>query len=79
MEFYDELAEYALGWLGWSEQQAMAADVNAILVGYSGKVSMLRAVFGGSEDAEQPERLEPMTPDKLQGVFGQAIVAELPP
>jgi len=61
----------ALGWLGWSEQQASTADVNAILVGYSGKTAMLRAVFG-SDEQEAPEKLEPMTPDKLRGLFGSS-------
>lgn len=60
-----------MGWLGWSEQQAMVADVNAILVGYAGKIAMLRAVFGG-DDPEEPEVLEPMTAERLRGVFGGA-------
>ena len=47
----------------------MSADVNAILVGYAGKTAMLRAIFG-SEEQEAPEKLEPMTPDRLRSVFG---------
>jgi hypothetical protein len=44
------LAEWALGWLGWSEDQALAADVNAILVGFAGKQAMLAAIFGTADD-----------------------------
>jgi hypothetical protein len=69
------LAEYALGWLGWSEKQALSADVNAILVGYTGKMAMLKAVFGGEDEAEEPEKLEPMTADAFRGVFGAAAPA----
>jgi hypothetical protein len=62
------LAEQALGWLGWTEEQAMSADVNTIEVGMRGKVAMLRAVFGGAEETAPPE-LPTLTPDILSSVL----------
>src|SRR5690606_10932068 len=44
VEFYDQLAEIALGWLGWTEEQALAADVNAIQVAYEGRLDMFEFV-----------------------------------
>jgi hypothetical protein len=56
-----------LGWLGWSEEQALSADVNAILVGYRGKVDMLTAIFGSADD-EPAEHLPVFTPDAMRGL-----------
>lgn len=48
------MAEDALGWLGWSEEQAMRADVNTIQVAMRGRVRMLKAIFGSGEDEDAP-------------------------
>jgi hypothetical protein len=63
------MAEYALGWLGWTEPEAMAADVNAIAVAMKGRFAMLRAVFGGEEEEEPLATLKP-------GVMGSAFSAK---
>lgn len=39
-----------MGWLGWTEEQALSSDVNAIEVGMRGKVAMLQAIFGSGKD-----------------------------
>lgn len=62
------MAEQALGWLGWTEEQALAADVNTIAVGMRGKIAMLRAVFGGTDDTP-PAELPTLTPDILSAVL----------
>lgn len=49
-----------MGWLGWSPDQALDADVNAIIVAHRGRVAMLNAVFGGGDDAPT-EKLSPQT------------------
>lgn len=62
-----------MGWLGWSEEQAMSADVNAIEVGMRGKVAMLKAIFGGGEDGSgapaRPISDRPMTPALFDALF----------
>lgn len=55
------MAEYALGWLGWSEEQALSADVNAIIVGMNGRWAMLDAVFGSDEASPDPANLPEAT------------------
>jgi len=43
-EYYRELTKYALGWLGWTERQALAADINSIQLAIEGKVEMLKLI-----------------------------------
>lgn len=63
-----------MGWLGWTEADALSADVNTIQVAMRGKVAMLRAIFGGG-DAEQqapsgPETsARPMSPKLFDALF----------
>lgn len=45
----------ATGWLGWSEDQALDADMTSIVLAYEGKVEMLKAVFGSSDDKKPPK------------------------
>lgn len=52
-----------MGWLGWTEPEAMAADVNAIEVAMRGRWAMLEAVFGGGGASSHPTvNSRPMTP-----------------
>ncbi|RVD66407.1 hypothetical protein [Mesorhizobium sp. M7A.F.Ca.ET.027.03.2.1] len=60
----------AIGWLGWSEEQALASDVNAIMVGYEGRCDMLRSIFGGGEERPPPP-LPVMTPSVLKAMFSK--------
>ncbi len=62
-----------MGWLGWTEEQALAADVNAIVVAHRGRVAMLKAVFGSSEEAPGDKHLRSesiITPALYDAVFG---------
>jgi hypothetical protein len=43
----------------------LAADVNAIAIGYRGRIDMLRRCFGGEEEQEPA----PFTPDAFRSVF----------
>lgn len=56
-----------MGWLGWSEEQTLSADVNTIVVAMRGRVAMLQAVFGGGKD-DPPAST--MTPELFDDVFG---------
>jgi hypothetical protein len=40
----------AIGWLGLSENEAETMDMNNIVLGYEGKLDMLKACFGSSDD-----------------------------
>jgi len=65
------MAEYALGWLGWSEDAALGADVNAIIVGMNGRAAMLRAMFGGEEPAAPAATTtaRPLSPELFDALF----------
>jgi hypothetical protein len=62
-----------MGWMGWSEEQALRSDVNAIQVAYEGRCDMLKAIFGG-EDDDEPRTGDkagpPMTPELFDAMFG---------
>lgn len=83
VDYFDQLAEIALGWLGWTEEQALASDVNAIVVAYGGRTDMLRWIFGSSEDEDNPapapqttaEKKAPqtVTPTLFKALFGHKI------
>lgn len=78
VEYYDGLAEIALGWLGWSEEQALRADVNAIQVGFDGKVDMFRFI-GYVAKVDEPAKpqapqapLPKMNPRLFSAMFGRS-------
>lgn len=56
-----------MGWLGWTEDQALAADVNAIEVAMRGKVTMLRAIYGAADENEPA-----VLPEATAGMFSRA-------
>ncbi|TPK42311.1 MULTISPECIES: hypothetical protein [unclassified Mesorhizobium] len=63
-----------MGWLGWTEDQALNADVNAILIGLNGRGDMidsiLRAVFGGRDEPEVEDTEEAeMTEARFDAMF----------
>jgi hypothetical protein len=67
----DELAEIALGWMGWSEEVALSTDVNAIIVAKEGRNGMLRAMFGTSVEEEPVvEEKAAMSPALFGAIFG---------
>lgn len=64
-----------MGWLGWTEHQALATDVNAIAVAYEGRVDMLKAIFGdGSKPAGDKPKASShkMSPALFDALFGGA-------
>lgn len=42
-----------MGWLGWSEREAMEADVNAIEIAMEGKMEMIKFAFFGKNPFEK--------------------------
>lgn len=55
-----------MGWLGWSEPIAMAADVNSISLALEGRGSLLKSIFGSGEDKSAPRRR--MTQDRWRSI-----------
>lgn len=45
--------------MGWSFEELMNTDMNAIHAGFRGKVKMLQAAFGGSDDKEKGKKKKP--------------------
>lgn len=45
-----------MGWLGWTPDQAMGADVNAIIIALEGRHEMLGAIFGTKEKPGESKR-----------------------
>lgn len=43
-----------MGWLGWTQEQAMRADVNAIEIAMEGRIDMLRTVWGSKKEKKPP-------------------------
>ncbi len=73
-ELCDEMAGIAMGWLGWSPETALGADMNAIRVAYDGRIDMLKACFGGGDDkpaSTAPQvQSRPLTPALFDALFG---------
>jgi hypothetical protein len=59
----------ALGWLGWSPELAMTADLNAIELAYLGRLDMLKAIFGSGDTASKDQY------DKLELPTGEVLDA----
>jgi hypothetical protein len=49
---FTDLFEFATGWLGWTPETAWAATPAEIIIARKGHFSMLRAIHGNGEDAE---------------------------
>ncbi|MER8925781.1 hypothetical protein [Mesorhizobium sp. M0859] len=61
--------------MGWSEEQALKSDVNAIEIAYLGRLQMLRSIFGGGEDepeTKKPDRQAISTGAQFDAMFGVA-------
>lgn len=58
------------GWLGWSEQETLDTSIPTILLAYEGRVEMLKACFGGSDEPE-PEKRKPneASPEQVRSLF----------
>lgn len=41
-----------MGWLGWTPEAALAADVNLILLALEGREDMLKAIFGDASEGK---------------------------
>lgn len=52
-----------MGWLGWTEEQTLHADMNAIVLAYEGKVDMLKAIHGDTDKEKGTQKRKPSPDD----------------
>ena len=55
-EYHAKLYRIGTGWLGWSPDVTWNATAAEILEAYSGQIEKLRAIHGGKEDRNTPNR-----------------------
>lgn len=67
-----QLYRIATGWLGWAPQVALDSTPGEILLAYEGRLEMLKALFGSSEDkTEQATKAKAAFTDKnVRALFG---------
>lgn len=66
-EYLTELFKFGAGWQGWTPQETLDATPSEIALAREGRVEMLRAIFGGTDDKPQSDI---SLDDKFRGVFG---------
>jgi hypothetical protein len=52
-QYHAWLLKIATGWLGWTEQQALATRMTTIVAAYDGRMDMLKAIFGSGEKSRK--------------------------
>jgi hypothetical protein len=52
-EFMEWLMEIGGGWLGWSPEVVRTSHMYDIVIAYKGKVKMLQACYGSSEEKDK--------------------------
>ncbi len=60
-----------MGWVGWTEEQTLATDMQSIEIAYRGRHEMLQALAGKEID---PAKIDAapvtMTPQMIAAMFG---------
>ena len=51
-QFFVMLFEVATGWLGWTAAAALSTPMPAILAARSGRLELLRSIFGGAQTSQ---------------------------
>lgn len=51
-DYFERLFSIGTGWLGWTPQDTWEATPAEIITAYYGRLDMLKAIFGGTDDAE---------------------------
>jgi hypothetical protein len=59
------LAAKAMGWLGWSPEQTMAADINIVRMALDSKIDLLQKVYGSGKDKR---KAIPVTNENLRAI-----------
>lgn len=63
-----------MGWIGWTEQQTLATDMQSIEAAYRGRHEMLQSLAGKELRPARIETVAPamttMTPNMFAAIFG---------
>lgn len=63
-----------MGWVGWTEEQTLATDMQSIEAAYRGRHEMLQALAGKEVRHSKIETTDPalkaMTPTMFAAIFG---------
>lgn len=74
MDFYNRLARLALGRLGWSEDQVLWSDINAIIIGVEEHDEMLVQLVSAITGTPRREREITNVPrDKLPAAIDSVL------
>lgn len=58
-----------MGWVGYTEEQALQMTIPALELAYEGRCEMLEAIFGGGESADQVSA-RPFSIELFDAMFG---------
>ena len=67
-QYLRDLYRIGTGWLGWTPDETLDATPIEIREAYKGRLEMLKAIFGSSD--EKPDNSDLSLDDKLKGAFG---------
>ena len=70
LDHLNQLYKLATGWLGWTPQTALESSPAEIILAYQGRLDLLKAIFGSSDQAPQPETAPAFTDANVKKLFG---------
>ncbi len=59
-----------MGWVGWTEEQTLATNMQSIEIAYRGRHEMLQSLAGKEINPARIEREQAMTPNLFAAIFG---------
>ena len=68
-EHLTNLYRIATGWIGWTPEVALNSTPTEIMEAYKGRLDMLKAIYGGSEDDTPNPRKRKTDADDLRSAF----------
>lgn len=75
-EYLLSLYRIGTGWLGWTPTETLHATPAEISESYTGKIEMLKAIYGSGEDKVKPEDTRPLN-EKFRKIFsGHGTIKE---
>jgi hypothetical protein len=67
-EYHARLFGIATGWLGWTPDTAWHATPAEIIAAHKGRLEMLKAIYGGDDQAPAPDKPKNLA-DKVRGLM----------